>query len=136
MALWPEEESDAHHDDMASYLEAPGRYCQFVAYDDDGATMGFVEASVRSDYVNGAESSPVAFLEGIYVVPAYRRRGVARRLVDIVERWARERGFLELASDALLNNNESHAMHGALGFDETERVVYFRKVLGASAGEP
>jgi aminoglycoside 6'-N-acetyltransferase I len=35
----------------------------------------------------------------------------------------------ELASDALLDNNGSHAMHEALGFTETERVVYFRKAL-------
>lgn len=136
MALWPGEEASAHRHDMASYLAAPERYCQFVAYDDGGAAMGFAEASVRSDYVNGTESSPVAFLEGIYVAPAYRRRGVAGHLVAMVERWARDRGFSELASDALLDNDESHAMHGALGFEETERVVYFRKVLGTSAGGP
>lgn len=34
-----------------------------------------------------------------------------------------------MASDALLDNAGSHAFHEAVGFEETERVVYFRKSL-------
>jgi aminoglycoside 6'-N-acetyltransferase I len=37
--------------------------------------------------------------------------------------------MVELASDADIANAVSHATHRALGFQETERVVYFRKVL-------
>jgi aminoglycoside 6'-N-acetyltransferase I len=29
----------------------------------------------------------------------------------------------------LLDNSQSHAMHRAIGFSETERVIYFRKPL-------
>ena len=35
----------------------------------------------------------------------------------------------ELASDAGIDNTVSHGMHTGLGFEETERVVYFRKDL-------
>jgi aminoglycoside 6'-N-acetyltransferase I len=79
--------------------------------------------------VNGAQSSPVGFLEGLYVVPRARRNGVARALVAEVGRWARDFGCSELASDAALANAASHAVHRALGFEETERVVFFRKQL-------
>jgi aminoglycoside 6'-N-acetyltransferase I len=68
-------------------------------------------------------------LEGIFVVPSARRDGFARKLVQEAERWALERGCTELASDAPLENTSSHAMHAALGFIETERAVFFRKVL-------
>ncbi len=91
--------------------------------------MGFVEASKRVDYVNGTSSSPVAFLEGLYVAPESRRKGVARALVDSVVEWASTWGCLELASDSLLNNTTAHAAHCALGFEETERVVYFIRRL-------
>jgi aminoglycoside 6'-N-acetyltransferase I len=114
---------------MSSFLSSPLRYTQFVAYSSSGEALGFVEASLRSDYVNGTESSPVAFLEGIYVVPQARREGVASALVAAVTAWAREGGCRELASDALLENQASHAVHRALGFEETERVVFFRRVL-------
>lgn len=114
---------------MACFCASPDRFAQFVAYDASGKALGFVEGSVRNDYVNGTSSSPVAFLEGIYVVPPARLQGVARALVASLEQWALSVGCREFASDAQLENEGSHEMHRALGFRETERVVYFRKAL-------
>ena len=114
---------------MSSVIRSPQRYVQFVAYSNSRQPVGFAEASVRRDYVNGTESSPVAFLEGLYVIPEARRTGIARSLVAEVVRWAQGAGCRELASDALLDNHVSHAVHRALGFEETERVVFFRKLL-------
>lgn len=127
IALWPDEDPEI------MTREAPGMLEQrdllvLVARDGDAVT-GFVEAAIRRDYVNGCETSPVAFVEGIYVVPEARGRGVARALIAAVEDWARTLGVKEWAADALLDNHQSHAMHRALGFSETERVVYFRKLL-------
>jgi aminoglycoside 6'-N-acetyltransferase I len=73
----------------------------------------------------------VAFLEGIYVEPAFRRTGVARQLVQAVEDWAKLAGCSELASDTDIANVASQQLHNALGFSETQRVVYFRKLLGS-----
>jgi aminoglycoside 6'-N-acetyltransferase I len=39
-------------------------------------------------------------------------------------------GCREFAWDAAVENEPSHAMHRALGFEKTERVVFFRKSLG------
>lgn len=128
-ALWPDTSREEHLSEMASLCTSPLRFVQFIAYSGPAAAIGFVEAAVRSDYVNGTRLTPVAFLEGIYVVPGARRQGVARALVDQVERWAAGRGCRELASDAFLDNRVSHAVHRALGFEETERVVFFRKPL-------
>jgi aminoglycoside 6'-N-acetyltransferase I len=78
----------------------------------------------------GCASAPVPFIEGWYVVSTVRHRGVGRALVEAAENWARLRGFKEIGSDAVLENDVSHAAHQALGFDEVERVVCFRKSLG------
>jgi aminoglycoside 6'-N-acetyltransferase I len=102
-----------------------------MALNTEGKPSGFAEATLRTDYVNGCETSPVAFLEGIYVESWARRQGVARELVAEVERWALGLGCREFASDALLENEASHRMHRGLGFVETERVVYFRKDLAS-----
>lgn len=127
IALWPDEDA------QQMTREAPGllaRAGMLVLVAREGEiVIGFAEAAIRRDYVNGCETSPVAFVEGIYVSPAQRRRGVARALIAGIEDWARRQGLGELASDALLDNAQSHAMHEALGFGETERVVYFRKAL-------
>jgi aminoglycoside 6'-N-acetyltransferase I len=129
-ALWPDSGADSDHD-KHSILSSPERYLVLVFSEENGNALGFAEASIRTDYVNGTDSSPVAFLEGLYVQPAKRGQGIARQLVAGVEQWAGEMGCTELASDALVENQVSHSMHEALGFEETERVVYFLKGLGA-----
>lgn len=131
LALWPNHGLSAHEADIAAFLAAPGDTINLIARLPDGRAVGLAEAALRHDYVNGCKTSPVAFLEGIYVTPDCRRLGIARGLVAAVEDWARAQGCSEFASDAALDNLESHRMHGALGFSETQRVVYFRKVLGA-----
>ena len=116
---------------MSRFCAQPQRFGQFIAVADDSTPLGFIEIALRSDYVNGTRSSPVAFLEGIYVTPLARKLGVAKALVQAGELWARERGCVEFASDAAIDNQISHAMHRALGFAETQRVVFFRKALAA-----
>jgi aminoglycoside 6'-N-acetyltransferase I len=128
LALWPHCTPEEHLQEMAAFLREPRRYAQWIAYD-AGDPVGLAEAAVRHDYVNGAEGSPVVFLEGIYVAPHARRRGIAGQLIARVADWARSQGIRELASDAELHNTLSHAMHAALGFHETERVVFFRLLL-------
>ena len=126
-ALWPWAEAE-HRAEAAAALANPDAIT-FLARDDRGQAIGFAEATLRHDYVNGCATSPVGFLEGIYVKEANRRQGVARALVRAVEDWTRARGCTELASDAWIDDSNSRRMHGALGFSETERVVYFRKSL-------
>ena len=126
--LWPQPR-DLQLAEMAAIAAEPRRYAAFVAYGHDREPVGFAEAALRTDYVNGAQSSPVAFLEGLYVAPRARRRGIGRALVGEVCRGARALGCREVASDALVGNEASQAVHRALGFAETERVVFYRMPL-------
>jgi aminoglycoside 6'-N-acetyltransferase I len=126
-ALWPDGSLEEHGKDIGRVL-AGGDYWGFVAML-EGQAVGFAEIAIRK-YANGCESMPVPFLEGIWVNPQHRRRGISRSLVAHVEEFVRARGFREIGSDALLDNRASHAAHAGWGFAETERVVYFRKVLG------
>lgn len=129
-ALWPDTAEAEHRAEMAAQVAAgPGRWAQFVARDAQGRAVGLAEAALRFDHVNGCDGTPVAFLEGLYVVPGARRSGVARSLVAAVAGWGRARGCAELASDTPLDKAASQAVHRALGFAETERVVYFKAPL-------
>lgn len=132
--LWPDCAKQEHLEEMASFLREPTRFVQLIVRDDRERGVGLAEASIRSDYVNGTSSSPVAFLEGLYVRPEARNRGIARSLVEAVSEWALSRGCGELASDTQLENLASQAVHKRLGFVETERTVFFRKSLDRGAG--
>jgi aminoglycoside 6'-N-acetyltransferase I len=125
-ALWPEDDLAAHR--SAVRADDPDRLV-LLARGSEGEAIGLAEAAIRHDWVNGCDQPPVLFLEGLYVAPAHRRGGIARALVAAVAGWGQGRGLTEFASDAPLDNVASHALHMALGFAETERVVFFRRRL-------
>lgn len=126
--LWPHHAPTSHYQDGEAIL-ASGHLAAFLARDAAGQAVGFADAAIRHDYVNGCANSPVAFLEGIFVLPACRRNGIARQLVAAVQAWGLEHDCMELASDAPLSNVDSQRMHARLGFEETERVVFYRMPL-------
>lgn len=118
--LWPESDGQGFEPGPAT--------AGFVA-EEEGRLIGFAEASIRN-YAEGAPDGPAAYLEGIWVEPDRRRRGVGRALLAAVEDWALRQGFFWLGSDALLDNRLSHRWHSAAGFGEIERIVVFGKRLG------
>jgi aminoglycoside 6'-N-acetyltransferase I len=126
-ALWPEGSLGEHSREVAHLLEVgpTDRGATLVAETPDGELAGFVELSVRN-YAEDCETDRVGYCEGWYVKAEHRRRGVGRALMAAGVAWARARGCTEFASDALLDNELSHAAHAALGFIETGRIVCFK----------
>lgn len=133
--LWPEWPED-HPPEVDAWLDEvrPDREVFVLEREDDppaahGHTLGgFVEVGLR-EWADGCDSSPVGYLEGLWVDEDLRGRGFARPLVEAAEAWARERGCTEMASDAALDNARSISVHGALGYEEVVRAVLFRKDL-------
>lgn len=129
-ALWPDTTLDQHERDVERFLA--GRRHEpaeaLIAFDDDGHAVGFVELSIRT-IVDSCATDRVGYLEGWFVVPEARRRGIGAALVAAAEHWAKGCGCREFASDAALDNEASQRAHLALGFSETGRGVNFRKDL-------
>ena len=102
---------------------------QFFLKYDHGIPVGFAQCSLRYDYVEGTDTSPVGYLEGVFVREAYRRRGYAGELLSECEEWAKEKGCREFASDCEAVNDSSFRFHMAAGFDEANRIICFTKKL-------
>ena len=98
----------------------------FIKYVDD-MPVGFSQCGLRTDYVEGTESSPVGYLEGVFVKADYRNNGYAKELLLACECWAKNMGCTEFASDCELDNIVSLKFHIAMGFDEANRVICFKK---------
>ena len=91
--------------------------------------IAFAQCQLRYDYVEGTNSSPVGYLEGIYVEPMYRKQGIAKKLLEECEKWSLKKGCTEFASDCELNNSISFNFHLSVGFEEGNRILCFRKKL-------
>lgn len=130
-SLWPDEDAGDLAREASKFVRdgaALGLAAVLVSEDPEGGLTGFVEIGLR-DYADGCSSSPVPYIEGWYVVLEARRKGVGRSLIAAAESWSIERGHTEIASDALLDNLQSERAHKALGFEEVERAIRFRKTL-------
>lgn len=95
----------------------------------DGRTVGFAQCGLRHDYVEGTETSPVGYLEGVFVEEEYRGRGIAGEMAKACEQWAKEQGCREFASDCELGNEDSLKFHLRAGFKEANRIICFTKEL-------
>lgn len=100
----------------------------FLKYDKE-QPVGFAQCQLRHDYVEGTDSTPVGYLEGIFVHEEFRRKGYAEELLKECEKWAKAKGCTEFASDCELGNDNSLQFHLAEGFTEANRVICFRKEL-------
>ena len=126
-ALWPHHTAHELREELLPLLGRKDA-AFFLAYHDE-SPIGYAQCQLRRDYVEGCSSSPVGYLEGIYVAAAFRRRDVARALLARCEEWARECGCAEFASDCELGNRDSLAFHMKAGFTEAGRIICFCKTL-------
>lgn len=101
----------------------------YVYYTEDHLPIGFAQCGLRHDYVEGTETSPVGYLEGIFIREEYRKNGYARELLAKCENWAKQKGCTEFASDCELVNEDSLKFHLGMGFDEANRIICFTKKL-------
>ena len=126
LALFPDHNVADLAREAAEIAADPARQCVFFAEDDSGQLVGLVEGRIRP-IVDGCRTENVGYLEAWYVEPTIRRKGIGRDLVAAVQAWAMSRGCRELASDCELHNDVSQAAHRAIGFEETLRLIHFRR---------
>lgn len=126
--LWPQAGLAELETEFTDFTQRTDQAC-FLAFSEEEKAIGFAHASLRRDYVEGCSGSPVGYLEGIYIEPAYRGQKYAKSLLQASEDWAKAQGCREFASDCELHNTQSLAFHLALGFVEENRIICFRKDL-------
>jgi aminoglycoside 6'-N-acetyltransferase I len=127
LELWPDHDVEEIRTEMEEILVDPNQPV-FVAERPDGSLGGFLEASVHND-TYGCDTKPVGYIEGWYVDADLRRQGIGGLLTAAAEAWAVEQGFKEMASDCEIENQVSRQAHFALGYEEVERLIHFRKFL-------
>lgn len=125
--MWDSHPADALETEFAETLHNK-QSSIFIKYIND-LPVGFAQCGLRTDYVEGTESSPVGYLEGIFVKEEYRKHGYAKELLSACEEWAKEMGCCEFASDCELDNADSFKFHMAMGFDEANRIICFKKKI-------
>ena len=125
--MWTKHDPGEMAEEFRELIKNEDAAC-FIKYIDNRA-IAFAQCQLRHDYVEGTNSSPVGYLEGIFVAEEYRGKGCAAALLAECENWAVEKGCTEFVSVCELDNAESLSFHLAMGFEETNRIICFKKKL-------
>jgi aminoglycoside 6'-N-acetyltransferase I len=128
VGLWPDVPLEEHRKDMVDILSDLEFNAVFVAVGAERRLHGFVEVSMRLT-AEGCNSSPIGYLEGWYVEPDQRGKGIGRALVKKAEAWALANGCKEMASDVEAANGLGRTAHESLGYEEVEVLAHYRRSL-------
>ena len=109
LALWPDNEENELKDEFHKILSLTKE--QAFIYKLDNEYIAFINPSIRTDYVEGSNSSPVGFVERIYVKPEYRNKGIAKKLIAKGEEWVKSKGYTQMGSDVEMDNGISYKIH-------------------------
>ena len=123
--MWDSHTADELQTEFAETINS--KCSAFFIKSVNNVPVGFAQCGLRTDYVEGIESSPVGYLEGVFVKEEYRKRGYAKELLCAYEMWAKDMGCTEFASDCELDHIGSLKFHIAMGFVEANRIICFKK---------
>ncbi|MCQ2010293.1 MAG: aminoglycoside 6'-N-acetyltransferase [Sporolactobacillus sp.] len=127
LELWPHDTRDQLLEKTQEQLHSADHV--FYMIKQERSFIAFIHTSIRKGYVERAAASPTGYIEGIYVKPDFRRKGVAQNLVEAAELWAKAKGCKQIGSDTELSNQPGYSFHIEAGFHEANRTISFIKDL-------
>src|SRR6266850_1223743 len=76
---------------------------------------------LANEIVSVEQAGLVLWVEELYVIPAARRRGVARGILNFVAEEARRKGIVSIELEVVATQEAAFALYRAMGFVDVER---------------
>ena len=99
-----------HHNDKGTI---------FLALNEE-EVVGFLNTTIRVDYVVGSDSDMTGYIEGIFVKETYRKQQVGKALLEASFNYFKSKNITEVGSDAHVDNLLSDTFHKKVGFKEVD----------------
>lgn len=116
-------EPDRTEMDPAHFDPPAGLY--LIAYDADGTPLATGAWRAREHSAEGYSDGD-AELKRMYVVPEARGRGLARRLLALLEDSAREAGRVRMILETGMKQPEAISLYTSCGYTPTVKFGYYR----------
>ncbi|MBF8262464.1 MAG: family N-acetyltransferase [Parachlamydiales bacterium] len=125
LVLWPHHSREELTKEFDRIINTP-KEIGFICKKNEKA-IGFIIVSLRFGHIAGVTSKPVGYVEGIYVKEDHRKLGVARKLYEVGEQWAKNNGCTQVGSDTWDWNDDSIVFHEKLDHKKVCTLVCFIK---------
>ena len=125
LKLWTDCNFEEEYRNCQKILRSDNETCFLIK--NDHQYIGFIQMALRLEHIEGATTSPVGYVEGIYIEPDFQEQGLGRQLMKVGEQWAKSKGCTQIGSDVELTNPSSILFHKKVGFQEVNRIACFVK---------
>jgi ribosomal protein S18 acetylase RimI-like enzyme len=98
-------------------------------WEEDGQVVGITIAQRRG-------STDVWIIGTVGVLPGYRRRGIAKKLVEATLGLIRERGGGKAVLSVIEGNHPAYTLYQELGFEHFSGNIEFHSILESTPSEP
>jgi GNAT superfamily N-acetyltransferase len=119
-------DADRQHRGLTLMLDGCGKHRCIKVADVDGVVVGMCTAQTL---ISTAEGATVALVEDMVVDPAYRGRGIGRRLMTAIETWSRRHGAVRLQLLADRTNFSALDFYDRIGWVPTQLICLRRKCI-------
>jgi GNAT superfamily N-acetyltransferase len=99
----------------ATFARPASETASFIAEDASSERLGFVHAEASTDSVT---LEPCAYITVLAVIGAAEGQGVAARLMQAAEDWARQQGFRLICLDVFANNRRARDFYARHGYQD------------------
>lgn len=123
LALWPNNDYEFIKNEFVYIIGHLSNRVYLAKSDEE--YIGFIHMSIRSGFVEGADTSPVGYVEGIYVKPDFRKKGVAKELYDAGAEWVKSKKCTQIGADIGLYNDMCPDFYISMGFNEVNRIICY-----------
>jgi aminoglycoside 6'-N-acetyltransferase I len=126
--LWPKHSEKQLKAEIENIFSSK-RQEVFFCINEKDEYIGFVEVSIRNDYEVDSTAKSIGYIEGIFIKKTYRKMGIAKKLIELAEKWAEKKGCKEMGSDTKPQNKSSRMFHRRMGYKEKDIIVQFLKKI-------
>lgn len=135
LKLFTQTGGDTIHKEMRAIL-SDGNAAIFLHYTEEGVPAGFAQCQLRFDYVEGTRSSPVGYLEGIFVEEPSRNKALRKNCSGGQRLGQRKRAVRNLPAIASWGTRKAYPFTKALVFGKQTASSVLRSSCDAGPGDP
>lgn len=122
--LYPQQQDYQHLEFTVDRYFTPQTPLWFVLAEDGAVQIACMWVGIAIDQITG-KRHPNIFL--LYVEPAYRRQGIARALMQNVERWAKSQGYTQIGLQVFTTDRPAISLYEKLGY-RTRSISMMREL--------
>ena len=95
----------------------------FIDYENE-IPVAYAQCSLQDENI-----SPIGYLEKISIKRNYQNKGIAKKLLNKCEDWAKDRGCEKFTASCNIDDEQAMNLYNYSGFSEISKVAYFSKEL-------